>query len=401
MVADDIIRPTRRAPVALALGAALGVAAMLASGSYLRARLDARWLRNATVRDLELRLEGAPADADARGELGRRLLAAGRPDEAARQFQQQLAYSNDPAACVSYADALRQQGRVAEAMTALEFATRRFPDSPIPPRAAGEALLASGSYQAAMERFAAALGRRPEDPSSLLGMARACELAQQPSRASAWYGRLLHRDPDSVPGWIGRGRLALSLGDLPQARDALNRALRIEPTNPEALFWLGEWWSRQPSDERTVAAAEEAYRAAISQAPRATPPRLSLARLLLRDRRLPEAVAVATESAAGDPRSEEVPALLADIYTRQGRTARAAEQRRIQAELARYHQERAHLETLLGTSPNNVDLHLRLARLLRRFGDRLGAAQEYTRVLQLHPGHRAAGRELQSIQSPA
>jgi cytochrome c-type biogenesis protein CcmH/NrfG len=50
--------------------------------------------------------------------------------------------------------------------------------------------------------------------------------------------------------------------------------------------------------------------------------------------------------------------------------------------------------SVLGQDPGNIEARLGLARAAAKAGDRLGAAQEYARILRLAPDQPEARREL-------
>jgi tetratricopeptide (TPR) repeat protein len=208
--------------------------------------------------------------------------------------------------------------------------------------------------------------------------------ARSPARAKALLARLaeLHAGP---------------LGQLEAARDAMSRALALDPDFRPARLWL----ARDALARGDRATAEEHYRAIAAQPPPADDdPRRrdelteALARLagLCRDAgRIAEAERLCGRALDAQPRCVPALTLLDDLLGDQGRHAEQCEVLRRHAALL-----------LEGTEPGAVAralaLELRRARLLEEeLSNPREAAAAYRHVLRLDPAHREALERLAGI----
>ncbi|HSP20319.1 MAG TPA: tetratricopeptide repeat protein, partial [Myxococcaceae bacterium] len=75
----------------------------------------------------------------------------------------------------------------------------------------------------------------------------------RPRLALDAYGKALRMDPSRPEAYVGQGRALLTLGDSRSAAASFRRALSINPRYSVAEFWLGEAYRR--SGQKTEAAA--------------------------------------------------------------------------------------------------------------------------------------------------
>ena len=252
----------------------------------------------------------------------------------------------------------RRQGRMAEALDALDEAHARRPLDPFLAAKLADAMIATGRLGDAEALLAAALDRHPDDPSMLASRGRVMESTGRLEAAERDFRRLLELDPASAPAHVRLAAIALQRGDRAAAAAELDAALRIDPRVPEASLFRGRLLeeagrfdeaARSYHDELEANPAslptalalsrlegrrgrpdvqERVLRDAIRANPRSPGPYLVLAMTLLqRGERLPEAVELAERGLEQGPQGRELEmayVILANLYQRLGKPDRAA-----------------------------------------------------------------------------
>jgi Tfp pilus assembly protein PilF len=77
------------------------------------------------------------------------------------------------------------------------------------------------------------------------------------SQAQRSFNETLRLDPQQADAEAGLALIALGRNDLPRARDALQRAKRIDPANPAVLLTEGALANKQGNPELTRRVLEE------------------------------------------------------------------------------------------------------------------------------------------------
>ena len=136
---------------------------------------------------------------------------------------------------------LLQQNRAGEAVEALGWAARDYPDSFDVYLALGKAnlRLQPADYPAAEQAFRAAVRLRPDDPAAHFHLGIALEQQKQLQQAAASYTRAVTLKPDYAFAHYNRGQCLLQTGDQAGAQTAFATATRIRPNFAEAHRELG------------------------------------------------------------------------------------------------------------------------------------------------------------------
>jgi tetratricopeptide (TPR) repeat protein len=299
---------------------------------------------------------------------------ARRNPRAARSYLERL-LKRDPGdgeARIALGDAMLLQGDPAGAEAAFSEAARLAPWDPTPmlriaeiqaasPERRAQALLDAGEREARRwnPRRADRLLRRAQelDPAAAgpgeLRRARLHQDLGRPAEAlKAWRATLAGGD-ENAEAWTGVGRAQRALGD-PGAAASLRRALRLDPTHPEALSALG----RVELESGRAVEAVDLLRRAVEAAPRDHAGRRSLARALRATGQPAKALEVLT--GAGAPELDD-----AESW----QEAAASQQ-----ELGDLEAARDSLRHAAQLAPSDAELHRKIAELLGAAGDTLGAA---------------------------
>ena len=177
-----------------------------------------------------------PADAEAQGNLGSALLAAGQWSEALASLQRTLALRPDDAeALAEAADAAGALGRPEEAIGLYQRALRIDPQAAHVRNNLGNAFLALGRCAEAVECYRLALARRPEDAQLLCNLGDALRQLGELREAASYSERAIAIDPA-----LGRAHNILGLclsgiGERERSAASLRQALTLQPRSVEVL----------------------------------------------------------------------------------------------------------------------------------------------------------------------
>lgn len=164
-------------------------------------------------------------------------LRAGRPGEAARLFRQLLArrpYDGD--ALHGLGLALAQQGRIADALEALEAAAQVLPDHPEVAFNRALARQLAGDSEGAIAGFRRAAALAPAHAAAWRNLGTALLAADAPAaEALPAFEAALRADPQDAAALQGLGFCRQRLGQAEAALAAFQAAFRLTPRDPRAL----------------------------------------------------------------------------------------------------------------------------------------------------------------------
>lgn len=162
----------------------------------------------------------------------------------------------DPTLYVDRGYFYMRRGRYGDAMTDFTTGARLDPRNPIFLFAAGRVETALGRHQRAIESYNRALDLDPGNARALLARAESnlrlglLRVARD-DYASA-LGRKLERQQDRFFALLGRGYVAMMLGDLVEAIIDFDGALAINPGSHQALSWRGYAYEKQGQRDRAL-----------------------------------------------------------------------------------------------------------------------------------------------------
>lgn len=103
----------------------------------------------------------------------------------------------------------------------------------------------AGNVGQAITAYQRALDLEPHQTEVYLELARLLVLNGRPERALVMAREALRRQPESARAWATLGLCYEWLRMLPEARDALQQAIKLDPTLPEAYAYLAEVYMAQ------------------------------------------------------------------------------------------------------------------------------------------------------------
>ncbi len=170
-----------------------------------------------------------------------------------------------------------------------------------------ESLLASGDRANARALALRLATERPDDARALLCAAWGLLSTDQPLESREVLNRVRSLPTLQASDWLLVARLDAALGNVPGAETALDTVTRLDPDNLMAIVHRAELAAAAKDFSRAFHLAQRA----VARAPKALPPRLLAAKLLLRNRRIREAQETLSVAARIDPRNAQVQLLLA------------------------------------------------------------------------------------------
>jgi tetratricopeptide (TPR) repeat protein len=311
-----------------------------------------------------------PQDGPAQAMLGNRLLAEGKPQEAANTFAAEAAAEPQSAGpLIARGRALLRAGTPAEAIAPLEAALRRPSGSADAHAALGEAYDALNNRILAQAQFETALKDDPTSLAAQVGMAFVAADQHRLDAARAAAERAVQIAPDSSQACTARGYVADQSGDSAGAIQALTRAVTLDAADGRAWSLLAAVTTRTARTADEYARAEQALTRAEALLPQS--PLVPYYRGLLRMKqaRYDAAIAEFRSALARSPGSTDA---LYNLSVAQAFAGQKAESARTRAQFERaqdYSREITNLQLRIGRDPSQAELWRRMQRLAAAYGD--------------------------------
>ncbi len=151
----------------------------------------------------------------------------------------------------------------------------------------GKALLVQGKHQEVLDEARASDTMSPAQKADIMALRGQALLGlSQPEAAEAAFESALRGDPGSVAALLGLARIGLQRGDPAAVAPHLERALHLEPDNPDVLKTKADYAFLKED----YAAAEDAYRQTLQSQPLRLEARLGMLHAMIADNRLDAAL---------------------------------------------------------------------------------------------------------------
>jgi len=258
---------------------------------------------------------------------GRLLLLSGRVNESldrlteaeARYTQALAADPTNPEPSLALGRFYLRFRRNTEARAQFEALAQRLPDDPRVRVGLGDLAMADGDVPRAKAEYEKASQVDPKSASAWLGQSRVAVEQQRWADARTFADRALTLDANVPDGHLQRGlalwklkdlpgamkdmeaartssgnlkvnvvegAVLLDQGDIPGAETALNQALKVEPSNPEANFYM----ARLHAVRQEWTGAIESMRAALDRVPNRPSYHYEMGRIYIGAKKVPEAI---------------------------------------------------------------------------------------------------------------
>lgn len=218
----------RRRTALLSLGLA---AALVAFGLVNAGRIRTHLLNRKSLAALRDAATRSGADGLTRLVYARRLLAAGRADEAVPRFQELALEVPSAERQVGFAHALAAAGRGAEATATIEQARMIAPNDPELLLAAAWSDRRARRFDAARQAAEAYTSIRPDDPEGWRLRGAIANSRQEPAVAEPLLRKAIALDPTVPAAHLELAYTLSSLGRYRDAAAALRAALDLDPTD--------------------------------------------------------------------------------------------------------------------------------------------------------------------------
>jgi choline-sulfatase len=207
------------------------------------------------------------------------------------------------------------------ALPGLTRLARAYPDAPVIQATYARAVKDTGRAAQAMEIYRRLVARWPSDAALYHDLAVAAAAAGLPAEAARAERAALALQPANAAASNGLGLLLVEQGNAAAAVEAFERAVADDPSNP--TFWANLGNARR--DAGDPARAEQAYRKALEHDPRSADAANGLGVLLVQQRRPGDAVRWFEQALAGSPRFVEARLNLGIAYQESGNREKAIE----------------------------------------------------------------------------
>ncbi|MFQ5494213.1 MAG: tetratricopeptide repeat protein [Phycisphaerae bacterium] len=288
---------------------------------------------------------------------------------------------NSTRAAENYGTALLAEGRLDEALAALQDAVRISPRSADARNGLGFALVAQGRLQDAIVQFQEAIRLRPTFARAYLNLGNALSDTGQPEAAMDMFEAALRTVPTYSEARLNLGNAFLARGDTDRAIEQYRAILEFDPQNASAHANLGFALLQLQRVDEAIAS----FRRAMQIDPQAHNPFNGLGIALIAQGRREEAIEAFRAAVRVKP----------DFGGAHHNLARTL------GETGDLQGAERHYRTALRSQPRNVSTRFELAGVLRRLGREQEATEEYQRVLSLDPNHAGARRAIRKNTSKA
>jgi predicted O-linked N-acetylglucosamine transferase (SPINDLY family) len=202
-----------------------------------------------------------PDDAAAHFNLGQALRQEGRLAEATASYREAVRLRPDFAlAHNTLGIALAQLGRPDEALASFQESLRHDPTYAAAHNNLGKLLQDLGRLAEAEASYRQAVLHRPDHAMAYYNLGVALEQQRRWQEAATNYRQAVHLRPDYAEAFNNLGNAYLQLGDLDQARASLLRALHLEPRFAQAHANLGNVCRQQGTPAEARRHLQEALR---------------------------------------------------------------------------------------------------------------------------------------------
>jgi tetratricopeptide (TPR) repeat protein len=274
--------------------------------------------------------------------------------------------------------ALRDQGRLPEAISHWEQAVRINPDYTDAHYNLGLALARLGRLPEAIGHYEQVVRIKPDDTEAHNSMGGVLVQLGRVPEAIERYEQALRIDPDYAAAHYNLGLALLQQGRLPEAISHWEQAVRINPDYADAQYNLGLalWQTGQ------LPAAVGHYEQALRINPDSVETHVNLGIALSQMGKRQEGLAQFREALRLRPDSAEVHYNVGRALFQTGNVSEAIEQ----------------YEQVLQTNPDSVQAHCDLGFALAKLGRKPEAMQQYEQALMLRPDFAPAKRALTDLQ---
>ncbi|MEJ2011879.1 MAG: tetratricopeptide repeat protein [Anaerolineales bacterium] len=212
-------------------------------------------------------LQSAPKSAAIWKEAGEVALTTGDLASAEAWLERACTLAPADAACaILSARTALARGDHKSAVKRGQAAIRMQPENPEVLRGMGEILAADGKLDRAIQMYDMALKIAEDDPETRLARGKLLTKSGRPAEAAAELGSLVQAAPNHDLAWAGLAHAQLEAGNIDQALEASNKALKLSPRNVQHMLLLGKISRLAGHLDRALSVLSEAAQIAPAEA---------------------------------------------------------------------------------------------------------------------------------------
>ena len=246
--------------------------------------------------------------------------------------------------------------------------------------ARSKSLIGEGNYREALQPSLLLYGAYPENHIYIEQVAEIYEHLGDYAHAAQYWEKYLDHAPRPETGCPQIGDDYWKQGEAGEQKAiaAYERCVKLDPTNPDAVFYLAH--ALEKSDDLDRAAS--VYQQGIKMSPNYVDLRLGLARVWVQQGKYPEAQEAAQQVLDNSPNNVDALLVMGLSYMREHDLKKA----------------KKYLTKGVKISDSYTDFHLALAHIAEVEKDDREAMRQYTRILELQPDNAGVRARLESLK---
>jgi serine/threonine protein kinase len=231
--AAELIRGLRRRTVSVPRGGESGIYRMARQAAEAASEeLDRNETIELAILSMTTQIENSVTDAQA-------AMKVARYDDALKQIEQAMRLkSNDPRLFLLRGHVFRKQRKMKEALADYEMAVKLNPEDPRARSFLGSLQRMSGDLSGARENLTYALKLNAHNVEARISLGKIFEKGRAWKAAEREYEKCIELVPADERGYVALAVLLIGRNEKDKARRMLERALEINPSFAETLFWL-------------------------------------------------------------------------------------------------------------------------------------------------------------------
>ena len=231
--AAELIRGQRRRTVSVPRGGESGIYKMARQAAEVaEEELDGGETIELAILSMTTQLENSVTDAQM-------ALKRARYDDALKQIEQAMRLkNNDPRLYLLRGHVYRKQRKLKESLADYEMAVNLNPEDPRARAFLGSLQRMTGDLSGARENLTYALKLNGHNVEARISLGKIYEKGKAWMAAQREYEKCIELVPADERGYVALAVLLISRDQKDKARDHLSRALEINPSFAETLYWL-------------------------------------------------------------------------------------------------------------------------------------------------------------------
>ena len=368
-----------------------GLTAIIASLLLRNSRwAEERRLKHLSAEDLALAVHDSPNDALALVYYGGALLADGKLPESERTFARAIKLEPDnERATLGLATSQFRQGRLPEALDNYQKAIKLNPTDTEAYLGLSETYQQQGYEMHATEPLKKIVQLDPKRSQAWYSLGKLYGDVGQSDLAMDAMQHAVNLAPTQAVYWRDLAQLSRHYSKLDDAESQLTKALKLAPNDPVAYLWLGQVYLQMGDTPQLRNQAKQCFESAISHDPQSQESYFGLGQLYERSGNYALAAERFKKACDLDPSDDQALHYLGECTVHLGHPADGAKLLAAAQELEAAKRDIGDLRKRMLGEPDARDLHLRLARTLRKYQDDAEALKQYAAYQNL--GARGSG----------